>query len=267
MRLANVPPPMALHEIHLENNAIDVAITVDYKSTRSVWFAVLHCGGCALYGWPLTSMMHEPPSRKWTVNPNQGGGYPASIFLQAAFGTGSSSRKPVMLLAHNAEASMLSIIDQDGLPRGELCSHDIVIEGIIANGPCSNPGTYIIIAEEASALQAGSLKEITDFNQQSDLELMLPPFAIGRVDAILYGNDPQKLADGKSLPKGTIFSLSENGSLFADHRRLARNCTSFLVTPAHLVYTTSQHLLKFVHIAGSPEGTHEMKFNLLSPLL
>jgi elongator complex protein 1 len=29
---------------------------------------------------------------------------------------------------------------------------------------------------------------------------------------------------------------------------LVRNCTSFAITPAHLIYTTSQHLLKFVHL-------------------
>ncbi|KAL9590796.1 MAG: hypothetical protein Q9203_000434 [Teloschistes exilis] len=47
--------------------------------------------------------------------------------------------------------------------------------------------------------------------------------------------------------------LTENGSLLAGQRILARGCTSYLFTPLHLIFTTSQHLLKFVHIAEDPE--------------
>ena len=36
--------------------------------------------------------------------------------------------------------------------------------------------------------------------------------------------------------------------MYANKRVLAKNCTSFLVTPSHLLFTTSQHLLKFVHL-------------------
>ena len=46
-----------------------------------------------------------------------------------------------------------------------------------------------------------------------------------------------------------LFSMSRSGSLFANKRLLAKNCTSFLVTPIHLIFTTTQHLLKFVHIS------------------
>jgi elongator complex protein 1 len=42
--------------------------------------------------------------------------------------------------------------------------------------------------------------------------------------------------------------MSRNGALFANQRLLAKNCTSFLLTPAHIIFTTSQHLIKFVHI-------------------
>ena len=44
------------------------------------------------------------------------------------------------------------------------------------------------------------------------------------------------------------FQLSNNGTLMAGSRSLARNCTSFIRTTAHLIFTTSQHLLKFVHM-------------------
>jgi len=42
--------------------------------------------------------------------------------------------------------------------------------------------------------------------------------------------------------------MTRTGGLYANKRVLARNCTSFLVTSSHLLFTTSQHLLKFVHL-------------------
>lgn len=51
-----------------------------------------------------------------------------------------------------------------------------------------------------------------------------------------------------------LFNLTENGSLLANGRTLARGCTSYLVTPSHLIFTTSQHLLKFVHIVTESES-------------
>lgn len=47
------------------------------------------------------------------------------------------------------------------------------------------------------------------------------------------------------------FGLSKSGALYANERVLVRNCTSFVVTPAHIIFTTTQHLLKFVHLTGS----------------
>ncbi|KAL8905894.1 MAG: hypothetical protein Q9171_006493 [Xanthocarpia ochracea] len=49
------------------------------------------------------------------------------------------------------------------------------------------------------------------------------------------------------------FTLVENGSLLFKRRLLAKGCTSYQVTPSHLIFTTSQHLLKFVHLASSLE--------------
>jgi hypothetical protein len=46
------------------------------------------------------------------------------------------------------------------------------------------------------------------------------------------------------------FGLTKSGVLFANERILVRNCTSFVVTPAHLIFTTTQHLLKFVHLTS-----------------
>lgn len=45
-------------------------------------------------------------------------------------------------------------------------------------------------------------------------------------------------------------SMSRRGEIYADDRLLSRGCTSFLVTDQHLIFTTSSHFLKFVHLRG-----------------
>jgi elongator complex protein 1 len=57
---------------------------------------------------------------------------------------------------------------------------------------------------------------------------------------------------GIQSPKHThIFTLSRKGELFANDKLLTRGCTSFVSTTTHLLFTTSLHLLKFVHIDTS----------------
>ena len=48
--------------------------------------------------------------------------------------------------------------------------------------------------------------------------------------------------------KHVLVSMTRSGALYANKRLLAKNCTSFLVTQAHIMFTTSLHLIKFVHL-------------------
>lgn len=54
------------------------------------------------------------------------------------------------------------------------------------------------------------------------------------------------------------FGLTTNGVLYANGRQLARSCTSFIVTEAHLIFTSSDHLLKFVHLSDAVESSFKI---------
>lgn len=56
LRLANVPPPMALHEVQLENNAIDLAI-----NTSSSLIAVLHNSEVCIYRYEISTKAAQDP--------------------------------------------------------------------------------------------------------------------------------------------------------------------------------------------------------------
>ncbi|KAL8888320.1 MAG: hypothetical protein Q9215_004232 [Flavoplaca cf. flavocitrina] len=148
-RQANIPPPMALHDIEMAANANDVMITLRESTKPLLQINVLHPGQTSLY--TLDCSKSEPPQR---IQEN-------------------------------------GVLDKNGI--------DITSEGIRLERPLSF---------ETSSLP------------------------------VEPGN----------------FKLADNGSLLFKGRPLAMGCTSYLVTPSHLIYTTSQHMLKFVHLAPHLEG-------------
>ena len=245
---------MALHEITLEHNAIDVAITVNHQNAPSVWIAVLHREGCSLYEWPLTSLVYERPTHKWTTNPTPNGKYPELMFLQVAFCAETSAQESVLLVSHDAETSKLWVVDQIGQLQGEMLSLDEVINGVIPNRPCLSPETYIFTDTHGNGTNEALNKRIAEYKQYNRLSLLAPPFVIKAADTVRYSQVMSTSTNGTPFHKDFFFSLTDKGSLYADQRLLARNCTSFLVTPAHLIFTTSLHLLKFVHMTESSEG-------------
>lgn len=294
MRLANIPPPMALHEIALESNAIDVVITTNLHGSKSLMIAVLHHTGCSLFEWPLGSMMQQP-FHKRTMNPIQKI-FAGFMYLKVAFSGVWTVTGFLLLLSSNVESSMLWIIDRDGRPVGEFSSHGQAIEGIITNSPSLNSAkftngissdsliftispssdrpastndsnsdrlTFLAIDDNKHVRREELDSDISHFNERSELKLAIAPFASSRIMAIRTlrvephprSRGVPPITPGFMTPQGNrIFSLTDNGSLLVDERRLVKNCTSFLVTPAHLIFTTSQHLLKFVHMTDCLEG-------------
>ena len=77
----------------------------------------------------------------------------------------------------------------------------------------------------------GVLHSLATGDQISSFPAFLPWYSMATFEASL-------------IPVG----LSPSGHLYAGPRLLVKNCTSFLVTSAHLIFTTTSHVLKFVHI-------------------
>jgi hypothetical protein len=58
------------------------------------------------------------------------------------------------------------------------------------------------------------------------------------------------------------FGLSRNGHLYANTRQLVKNCTSFVLTPRHLIFTTNNHFVKYVHLVEDVDGKlHNSSFS------
>ena len=198
MRLANVPPPMALYELDLGSNAVDVAITTKNGVTI---LGVLHQDEVSMYEFCLTKKPPKAPERKWL----------AKIPSNQSWSSATSS------FALNQQISF----DQFG---------KVLIRQNSTNG------NSFLVLETDNEIQHFTTRPFNDETGLSDSGIQI------RVDDGLITHGETIFS---SKPK---FSLLSNGRLFADKRQLASNCTSLLVTPAHLIFTTTQHLLKFVHM-------------------
>ena len=225
-RSANIPPPMALHEIAVQQNIYDAAFSADNST-----IAVLHQGGIAIYSWDITSTYSSPPSFTGRLT------YLQNILEEEHPQQICFSANREILTLHYSESRECMILrrydfskDTDRIEEKDLevpyRSSTSLIFSFSQDG-----STYPFAQTAAGVLQCltPSLKQdvLTDIN--------FPKF-LPWVELVPHGNT------------SVAFGMSENGQLYANNRLLVKNCTSFLVTPQHLIFTTTTHLLKFVHI-------------------
>lgn len=263
MRLANVPPPMALQEIDLPGNAIDIAVSVDHSDELSITLAVLHYSGISLFSWAIKTVANKAPCLKWTIETPPKTTDASEASLQISFTTAET----LLVLQNSMIESILRFIDlKDYHTENQISISENAIEIIVEGGPSTNPITHLIPHNDQSTKTSRLNGHIQDFNhvQASSIHTH-PKVALffpssRRIDAISCCIDRKLPANGviqtfdDKPDEHMVFSLAENGSLFANQHCLVRNCTSFLITPAHLIFTTSQHLLKFVHLTEMVDG-------------
>ncbi|KAK4455031.1 IKI3 family-domain-containing protein [Podospora aff. communis PSN243] len=215
-RTANVPPPMAMAEVEVESPAIDVAFAWDSSS-----MAVLHQVGMSIYTLEAKGARLCAPKLSRTIAIHRSSPHD-DLPLQVAF---SGSQDVFVLQATELEPKLLShhVLETDEAEK----TWEEVEAGTVITINSSDDG--IIVQDHL-----GGLSRVISL-RTTPIDEAFPTF----------------------MPWGTFvsheehflpFGLSRNGHLYAGSRQLAKNCTSFLVTSSHLIFTTSSHLVKFVHL-------------------
>jgi elongator complex protein 1 len=223
LRSANVPPPMALHELHLTDNVIDVAV----NSKTSVIY-VLTPKGVSTYTYAVGSKTFDGPKLEGVRPLDSKAGVPFQI---AVF-----NEKPA-ILCYDADTNRSSIWNlfshnENWRSGFELGSDDIRCIG-------NSIDNSILWAETADGHSSGF-----DANAPEGS----PPRSIAQLPKFCPHIEVAAVGDEE-----IVFGLTASGSLYANHLLLVSNCTSFLVTPAHLIFTTTHHLLQFVHLTSVSE--------------
>ncbi|KAI1192993.1 IKI3 family-domain-containing protein [Nemania serpens] len=221
-RTANVPPPMAMFVITVSSPVIDVAF-----SPANTFMAVLHQTGVSLYQWRT--------DQQRSLSPRFLG---ATTFAKEYTGQ---------------HLSPLQVSVTEALSIHCLCSGD---EGPLIISQIFDSSSQDF--SSATTLYAGSMFGFSRLTQAISEDVVTQD-AFGRLHGVASEADElYSVRHDSQLPWSEVvdlagnviaIGLSRNGHLYANTRLLLRNCTSFLVTPAHLIVTTTNHLLKFIHLA------------------
>ncbi len=249
IRSANVPPPMAHYELEVGHNIIDVAF--DRTNTR---IAVLTTEGIALIGWDISGKNSNEPTpldfiKRSEIYWSSGHAGDATNFF--AF-TNVAINDTIITMLATTEGG-LSDIRRVSVVHGKLKPLDSEInESMVRTlGQVEVHGEiHTFVQTTSSDRDEATWICVPDDHENAKLKAMSNlkiPTTMPWLEVIQTGN-------GMENDSYIAFSLSHNGHLhasdFDNDRVLAKNCTSFVVTPAHLIFTTTTHMLKFVHIAG-----------------
>lgn len=230
-RTANVPPPMAMYEIEASHSVIDVAFAQDNTT-----MAVLHQGGLELFDWQSKNGRSLTPRLLATCDMKSDG--PVIDALQVSL---ASPREPDILYFNGGlKVCRLNLIsDADKLVLSDSILLDEEVLFLQAKSTANSP-------ESAGSRHAhfqtksGKLVQLSTAGGLEPLPICFP--------LQLPWLETTEIED-----EIVAFGLSRSGHLYANSRLLVKNCTSFLVTCDHLIFTTSNHYLKFVHLSR-PEG-------------
>ncbi|PHH63108.1 hypothetical protein CDD81_6259 [Ophiocordyceps australis] len=217
-RMANVPPPMSLFDVALDSPLIDVVF-----GPQSASLAAMHNQGINVYHMPLEKGRHARPHLKtrvlFSTVDSAKGLVPLRVCCVAEDRFRCTGYRPGWGFLHfdfDVNAGCLSLIED----KRALLSTATHEDGHSTQG----------YGQDAS----GNIYKLTE---RDSVQLPI------RFPLHLACFEMCTLQD-----EVAAVGLSRNGHLYANSRQLAKNCTSFVTTPRHVVFTTSNHLVKFVHL-------------------
>ncbi|WPG98579.1 elongator complex protein 1 [Acrodontium crateriforme] len=225
LRTANIPPPMGFDEVELPEVAVDVAF-----SKTGTELAVLHSDKITVWtcDYGVKPVQKAKISRTLIVDQHTAEGTETSFWRQIAITVDLKHETIVHGLADTHGVSRLASFHEK--TEVAFSSFDASIISIF-NGI----GHGALYAEDKSGtiLEIGLDETKTPVNE-------LP---VSCADVQVWKSAQQT---------ASTFGLTSGGILHGVHGDSQKlripGCTSFIITANHLIYTTSQHLLKFVHL-------------------
>ena len=245
---------MAFEEIVLPSNVVDVAMFTGPIKHGPASIAILSTDSISVYRWSLGQNLVGRPllvASCPTLDVRlEASGMCHQVTLLEKFNLlvveSNSSGSFVRCL--NLESLSILFDIEIGRPFVRmLCPKYYSSSGMI-------PPAYLL--EEGTVLKKDPCTDDNAAERIEEYETFTKfPKPVSRVEIVeleCYNSSTPTKSPGdlKESRLTTIaFGLSSDGLLFANGVLLAKSCTSFLVTSMYLVVTTTQHLLKFAHLA------------------
>ena len=263
-----VPPPMAFFEIAADDNIVDFAIS---KSGQQL--ALLTTNGVEIHEWEfehVDSQRAAPPVTRATPmysKPLKKARKVMSIKLTDFRMDKATSRYTQIVTAADDEVVVLA---SKGSGRRHIALKPALPENDKANGHDPNS----VLQNLGSVTVVTGRNFITDAHQTSVWASVWPDVepiskANGAFTETVVRHEAQGMAfklkgncthgTGLSLGVSLVRDRNENqhyhvieldlsSNLAVDGKILTQHCTSFMLTEDYLLLTTSEHLLKFVHL-------------------
>lgn len=220
-RTANIPPPYAMFEETIETSIIDVAF-----AKQNTVVGVLHHGGVDLYEWPVKAGRSIKPTLLRTAVLPAMSGY----FL------------PLRITA--IDIGTFQCIAQQGDAKVHF--------NVSVETGCTTTANTSVIITSTAVFDDGTATE--GYGQDQSGSIYKLSTAEPEILPIKFASELPWFEVTKDEHGGVMaIGLSRSGHVYADSQQLAKNCTSFVLTPDHLIFTTSNHLVKYVHLTSTYE--------------
>lgn len=244
LRIANIPPPMSLWQLTLEEIAVDTAINMSGNH-----LAVLSNKSLCLYSLDVTKQPLSAPKVLWRSNPLAFENPRRVVFIGDA---------QVFVLADywdDDTCGLWSSENNEWIYKGRVGKRGVSISDLVTdldykdlflqfhNGALHQLETKGDSPQDMPSSNCGTL-----VNKFPSLAAEVR-VVVGQNNKVRQETRCSAPATWTDIPQALCFGLTKSGILYANERVLLHNCTSFTVTPAHLILTTTQHYLKFVHLA------------------
>lgn len=225
---------MALFEVEAKTAIIDVSFSPDHT-----YMSVLHQSGVDLYQWQIKGPRSLRPTLKASVV------FDVPLYETTALVSAVDVNGSVTLLGHghHPELHYYAFDPEAGLFAGLSRAKADSIVGFSSYHESGGESGLVFqdYRRRFHMLHTdGTHAEFLLSPTTPHLSVQLPWFTPVRTDS--------------TVAQIAVYGLSRNGHLHANNRLLVKNCTSYLVTPDHVIFTTTNHLLKFIHRTDEIDG-------------
>ena len=232
----------------MTSTVVDVAILNPNEGSMDAKIAVLEANKLSLYRWNL----HEKPTQSpCSISLQELPNHADSKLSQAAVANQQilwAGADCLLVLQFGANGNIILTyqVEDDTVLFIRSTTNRSCVQGIVTSvsGRTSTPYLLATDGQVSRDVALGSVQAVTNLVPREPLATF--PKSTYRIEIMdLSSSSLDPTSSGNRI---VPFGMTLGGSLFTHEQCLARDCTSFLLTPTHRVFTTSQHLLKFVHL-------------------
>lgn len=230
--IANVPPPMFYRECELEENVLCVSV----NESNNKFGAVSH-NRVSFVAWDICDRKSSPST--------------VSTLTKDLFSESHDQLRQIVVWQN------MSAVLFDSGNNSKIAIFDTTeFESPILKNVLSPPMKVVLMKQTADWQHAtfetmnGSVFKINPDGTEFELICRLPQLCCDYETG--FPSDSRT---------HVVFGVTSNGKLFSNDKQLASAVTSLKLTDAHLLYTTAQHQLKFMHLVEPfqvPEAAGEV---------